>query len=281
MSVKISTKERLNTNIYNKMIIREVDGNYLVNVSNENKDSELTSLSCKVSDGLKKMADINKIICIVESFLNSTLISYIEFGIGHTGYTEKFLKVGGTRTLYLYICNPELIRILVKMIKDKYNIDRYKFCDINTVDNSYSISLNRKESSYGKSVVPCEECCRCICDSVCSTYIEFKLMYIQGNIAGFDKKFIERFIYDKLWEYGDVASIVERTRDVIVGGDTKLGECIDSYDIVCGDLVIKFNCTDFSKSYVFNLCNNIVNRYNCELLEVTNYKKRQLKMEGF
>lgn len=282
MSVKILTKERLNANIYNQMMIRKIDGNYFVNVSNEKNSDECTSLSYELTDNFSKMKDIDKIICIVDNFLKDTEINSIETGVLYLGCDEKFIKVSGTRELYLYFENSTLIRNIVKMIKFKYSMDRYKYCNINSCDNLYEICLDSKGGSYGRRCISCEDCAGCMeDDDICPSYIQFKLMYVNGNVANFDKIFIERFIYEKLWEYGKIANITEETHDIKVGGIYKIGKCIDSYNIVCGDLVIKFNCTTFSQNYVFNLCNSIVNRYNNELLDVEDYKKRQLIMEGF
>lgn len=282
MSVKILTKERLNANNYNKMIIREVDCNYIVNVSGERLTDQYTSLSYKISDNFRKMEDEEKIICIVDTFLRDTIVSSIDTGVFYSGCREQFIMVFGTRKLYLYLENSKLLRTIVKMIKDKYNMDRYKYCNNNSSDNLYEISLNSKGASYGRKCISCENCAGCMeDDDTCPSYIQFKLMYVKGRIAVFDKNFIDRFIYEKLWEYGSVASITEETHDIMVGGITKIGKCIDSYNIICGDLVIKFNCTTFSKKYVFELISGIVNRYNSELKEVNKYKKRQLKMEGF
>ena len=282
MSVKILTIERLNANNYNKMIIREVDCYYIGNLSGERLTDQYTSLSYKKSDNFRKMEDEEKIICNVDTFLRDTIVSSIDTGVFYSGCREQFIMVFGTRKLYLYLENSKLLRTIVKMIKDKYNMDRYKYCNNNSSDNLYEISLNSKGASYGRKCISCENCAGCIeDDDISPSYIQFKLMYIKGNIASFDKKFLERFIYDKLWEYGKLANLTEETHDIKVGGITKIGKCIDSYNIICGDLVIKFNCTTFSKKYVFELISGIVNRYNSELKEVNKYKKRQLKMEGF
>ena len=282
MSVKILTKERLDANNYNKMIIREVDCNYIVNVSGERLTDQYTSLSYKISDNFRKMEDEEKIICIVDTFLRDTIVSSIDTGVFYSGCREQFIMVFGTRKLYLYLENSKLLRTIVKMIKDKYNMDRYKYCNNNSSDNLYEISLNSKGASYGRKCISCENCAGCIeDDDISPSYIQFKLMYIIGKLAGFDKSFIEGFIYDKLWEYGSVASITEETHDINDHRTTKTRKCIDSYNIVCGDLVIRFNCSSYSQNYVFNLCDNIVNRYNNELKEIYECKKKQLKMEGF
>lgn len=281
MGVKIFTKERLNSNFYSKMVINEVNGDYLVNVSGEKSDEDCVSLSYKISDNFRKMNDEDKIISIVDSFLKGTEINSIKTIVFYPGRKEQFILLDGSRMLYLHINNSKLLKIIVKMIKEKYSNDRYKYCINNSSSNLYQIKLSNREGSYSSEFISCDDCVGCMEDSVCSKYIEFKLMYSGGNIVPFDKIFIERFIYDKLWEIGKVADIIEDTRDIKVANGDKVGKCINSYNVICGDLIIKFNCTEFSRKYVFDLCNNIVGRYNSELLEVDNYKKKQLKMEGF
>ena len=100
-------------------------------------------------------------------------------------------------------------------------------------------------------------------------------------MASFDKKFIERFVYDKLWEVGLNAEVREIVEDILLGGMQKVGVAVRGYCISCGDLKIVFNCSAFSREYVMNICNNIVNKYNGELSKRESVKKRQLKMEGF
>lgn len=281
MSVKILTKKRLDSNSYNKMVINEINGNYFINVSSEEADYECESLSYKLSDGFRKMQDEDKIISIVDSFLKDTEISSIKTGVFYLGHKEQFILLDGSRKLYLHINNSKLLKIIIKMVREKYSNDRYKYFVNNSFANSYQINLSNRESSYSTKRISCDDCSECMEDLVCSTNVEFKLMYLGENIASFDRKFIERFIYEKLWEYGKVAYIIEDIRDIRIANGDKVGKCINSYNIICGDLIIKFNCTEFSRKCVFDLCNNIVNRYNSELLEVNSYNKKQLKMEGF
>ena len=253
MSVKILTKERLNSNFYNKMIIKELNGNYFVNVSSEKSNDEYVSLSYKLSDSFRKMNDEDKIISIVDSFLKDTEIDLIKTEVFYPGHKEQFILLDGSRKLYLHINNSKLLNIIIKMVKEKYSNDRFKYCFNNTFTNSYQINLSNRDSSYSTKYISCDDCLGCMEDSICPKYIEFKLMYSGGNIVYFDKKFIERFIYDKLWEYRKVADIIEETRDIKVANGDKVGECINSYNIICGDLIIKFNCTEFSRISVYDL----------------------------
>ena len=50
---------------------------------------------------------------------------------------------------------------------------------------------------------------------------------------------------------------------------------------MCGNLEIRFKCSVFTKKYIEQFCNDIVNKYNGELEQLKCCKKRQLKMEGF
>jgi len=236
---------------------------------------------------MKKMSDSEKIITIVDSFLENTEINAIEGATGCLGCSGRFIKVSGTRELYIqHIEDQKLLRELVKKIKSKYDRDRYSYLINSDIQSSYNIVLNKGISYYNREFISCDDCeyhadFEKACDN-CPKCIQFRLMFENGKIVSFDKKFIERFIYDKLWEVGLNASIIEIVHDILLAGCQKVGTAVDGYCITCGNLKIKFNCSTFSREYVFNLCNNIVNRYNNELNERDNsVKKKQLKMEGF
>jgi len=284
MSVKISTKQQLDSNFYNSLTVREVDGNFFVKVSGNKSNGDYVITSLKLSDNFKGITDDKKIICIVDSFLENATIDSIEVDAFHVGYGGKFIKVSGTRTLYLQLDNKELLKVIISMIKNKYNRDRYKGI-IGSDDSLYNISLSEKTSSYGKEFVSCEDCCEDCSNDYCPKPMTFKLMYVNGKIVGFDKKFIERFIYDRLWEFGCKAILVEETKPIKLVGGIVIGNSIKAYSVVCGNLEIRFECSVFTKDYVCSFCNGIVDKYNNELdkelLQINSYKKRQLKMEGF
>ena len=284
MSVKISTKEKLNSNLYNSMIIREVDGNFFVKVNGKKSNDEYQFVGERLTDSLKEMSDEQKIIYIVDSFLENATINEIELNALNLGYKGQFIKISGSRTLYLQISNIELFKSLVKMIKMKYDIDRYKYeADYN--GNLYSINLREKIVSYDVKFISCDDCSLDCSGGYCPKHLEFNIMYINGKIAGFDKKFIERFIYDKLYESRCNATIVEETNDIKLIDGTKIDSYTKCYNIICGNLEIRFNCSAFTRDFVFEFCNEIVNEYNSELDKINKQrnecKKRQLKMEGF
>ena len=286
MNVKIMTKEKLDSNAYNRIVIRKVKDTFNVKVSG-NVDltgflgDEYSSTSYKLSDSFKDVSSCEKILSIVESFLASTEINCIELSEKLVGYAGTFIKISGIRELYLQIDNKDLIKKIVKMVKDKYEHDRYNYCICNNDCNSYCIRLSNKCSSYEKQFINCENCDGCEINSEnCPKHIEFKLMY-NGKILPFDKNFLQRFIYDKLWEIGLNAQVIETFHDIKLADGTLVNRLVDGYCIICGDMTIKFNCSVSSSEYIVDICNEIVNRYNGELSDIENAKKRQLKMEGF
>ena len=284
MSVKLTGKNKLDANVYNNIVIREVDGNFIVKVIGDKLGDKYESISYKLTDDMKKMDASEKIIAIVDSFLENTQIDSIETESLYAGYDGMFITIDGTRRLCLQINNSELLKMIIKMVKNKYDRDRYEYCDSTDVNSLYGIFLNSKQSSYTRQCISCDDCESHgdSCGDTCPSYIQFKLMYVNGKMASFDEKFISRFIYDKLWEFGENAIIIEKTHDIKLIGGHKVGDAVDGYLINCGNLNIMFYCTAFNQKYVLNFCSNIVDRYNKELRESEeNCKKRQLKMEGF
>lgn len=282
MSVKVSSKEMLDSNAYNRIIIRGVKGEYFVKVSGYKKDDMFVSVSYKLSDSFKRKGDNEKILSIIESFLANSKVKSIELEAYCAGCKGQFIKVSGDRELLLQIDDALLLSDVLTIIKRKYDKDRYEYC-INDGEQSYSVVLSKNVTSYGRVCISCENCeYHGDCIPVCPGVTQFRVWYEHGKIVSFDKKFLARFVYDKLWEQGVRASIVEATHDIKVGGVTKIGEATDGYYIVSGNFEILFNCSTFSRAYVYDFCNSIVNRYNKELNKIDNsVKKRQLKMEGF
>lgn len=280
MRVKISTKEKLDSYLYNTMIVRELADSFNVSLCGEKCCDEYQLSFIKLSDSLKKMSDYQKVILIVEDFLENSVINSIEVDVLHVGCGGRFIKINGSRTLYLQINNFELLKTIIKMIKSKYDNDRCKYVS-NYNDNLYDIVLREKNSSYDIEFMSCDDCSIDCTNDFCPKQLHFNLMYINGEIAGFDRKFIEKFISDKLLQVGSEAMIFEETNDIKLAGDTKIGSYTKSCCIICGDLCIRFHCSAISKNYILDFCTNIVNKYNNELIEISRYKKRQLKMEGF
>ena len=286
MGVRIKTKLMLDSNSYNKLIIREDDGNFFVKVSGDKLDEKFEFLSYRLTDSLKSMTDSEKIIAIVESYLENAFVNSIESSRTCLGSPGLFIKVSGSRELYIRIENKELLNRVVKMIKEKHIRDRYYYIMNSDIKNSYNIVLNKGVSCYNREFISCDDCeYRIDCEKsngVCPKQIQFRLMFSNGKLVSFDEKFIERFIYDKLWDVGLIANVIEIVHDICLCGGEKVGTVVDGYYITCGNLKIRFNCSVFSREYVMNICNNIVNRYNNELNERdNNIKNKQLKMEGF
>lgn len=281
MSVKISTVERLNANAYDRIIIRETNGNFFVNVCGKKSNDEYVSLSYKLSDRLRRVEDCEKIRLIVDSFLENAMVNCIETDASFYGCIGKFIKICGSRELYLQITNKELLKQLVKMIKDKYERDRYNYLITNDDNKMYNIMLSNQLSSYEKKCISCSDCSGCEeFDSICPKYIDFRLMY-NGKILPFDRNFIERFICDKMSLVGLPACVVVDKKDLKLRDGTVVSTIVDGYSISFGDIIIKFTCSTLSLEYILDFCRWIVDKHNRELKEIEKGKKRQLKMEGF
>lgn len=282
MEIKIKGLNKLNANMYNRIIIREVDDNFFISVVGDKITDEYQSVSYKLSDNFKNMNAEDRVVLIVDSFLENSFINNIDLFSVCIGCSGPFIKIDGNRELYLQINNSDLKNKLLKMIIDKYNRDRYKYYINSDINNTYNIYFDRKETSYGKEFISCDKCIGCENEEyICPKMIKFKLLYMSGELVSFEKKFIEKFIYDKLNESSKEAYIYEETEDILVGGTAKVGISSKAICICSENMIIRFLCTAFTRKYIQELCNEIVNNYNKEIVMNDKLKKKQLKMEGF
>lgn len=250
-----------NTNAFEckTLIIKEKDNHYKIDIVNNSKPNKLIyKLNNNSND---------KIIELVTSFLETTTIDTIDIS---TLYSSSiFIEIRGYRSMYIHLKNKQLLKRLILRIENKYNRDRYKYLLNNSIQNNYCISLNENETSYHKDFIDHSN------NQESPKYIQLNLMYNDKKISVFDEKFIEKFIYDKLWDIGLPANLEEKTHSINNSLIT------DGYYIRCKDLTIIFNCNYQNQEYVYKLCNEIINKYNNELMENEKIMKKQLKMEGF
>lgn len=247
------------------LIIKEMNDYYQIDFMNGDGSKEI----------IYKINDCNndKIINLVNDFLDTTTIDCID--ITTIYFSSLFIGIKGYQNMYIYLKNKNLLQRLIKRIENKYNRDRYKYLINNSVQNNYIINLSVDETSYYENYIDCiDDSEKLKNNDIYSKFIQLNLVCNNGDVIDFDKNFIERFMYDKLWDIGVLANLEDSNNNLM--------DCfIGKYYITCRELVIIFNYDYKNKEYVYNLCSKVINKYNGELIENDKINKKQLKMEEF
>lgn len=257
ISISIKGSKLIDTNNYEKIIIREENERYIVNIKGTDAPYPTLPLSYNFSMDIKDGSDEENVIKIIQRFLDYNNISFLEDGMFLPHYSGRFSVIRGTREMCLQLFNGNF-NIIPKMVKDKYINDRLNFCEENKEVNMYELYLNYKGTSYEKK------------DANFGRYISFNLLGNHKKVAQFEKEFLKNFISNKLYEQGEEASIKE---SVFYSSNSDNCVQLGNY-LVCGNLSIRL-CQN---NDLMNTVTSIVNEYNSKREEC---KKMQLKMEGF
>lgn len=251
MSVKIYGLNKLKSNWYNTIMIREheYEYEYIVNIKGEKIN--LNTIKNNDTINLKGYTDIEIINYIIEKFLDSASINRIEEQVSLPYYDGKFACVSGNRKLYLNL--DDTFKDISKKILNKYLSDRLNYIYKNN-DNEYSLTTSYKESCYGET-----------------SYDDMNLFTFlaQGRkLALFEKEFITEFINYKLKSIGEKAEIIHSKIYSEIWENY-----INAKYLVCGDLKIRISDNNSDLS---NCIESIVYFYNKNIEDV---KKKQLKLE--
>ena len=257
MGVKINGEKYLNANNYKRIMIREEEEGYKIDITPLDKEFKTIPNYYKLTDDLKKMSSEEQIIEIVDNFLRNSYISKLEQKSFLDHYSGRFDVVKGTKELDLRLFNSNLIEVNQKII-NKYRQDRYDFCELNQDVNNYYITTNKDISSYEKVDTNRETC------------IKFTFVHKGAKLRKIEEEFLYNFITGKLYNiYEEAKTVKEKIHSNYPECDINLMPCL-----VCGDFRMRINCDVI----VSDMINNAVNRYN----EERNIAKRkQLKLEGF
>jgi len=276
MSVGINGISRLNTNDFREITIKQVDtDDYMVDVIGD----KVGKVSGDFSENLKGMSNEDKIIAIIERYLDNFKINGITKPIELSFRDGEWVVIYGNNSncvLRLQLFNKYFSKIFDK-IKNKYLNNRYNFF-WNGEINFVRLGIDTDRSMYGIHSIDCDECDREIeCDYEnydCAEYVYVDLkLGNDGNVVNFDKEFIKEFLYYKFNLYKEDVKVI----DIRYEWDNSFNPRIYKHIIRCGDFEIEIPHVD---KLMFIL--DIVNEYNRELFVINdNIKKRQLKMEGF
>ena len=254
MNIKINGKSKLDSNDYERLVIRYSDEKYLVNVNKKRTSFPTVKLNNIFSDRLKKVSPEEQVIEIIDYFLRNNQINEISDFKYLSHYEGVFTAVKSNRSI-MALQIPRRIKNddILNNIIFKYRNDRYNFLEKNKNINSFEISIEKDSSSYSR---------RKLWDN--EDYESYIKLCIRKS---FDDKFLKEFLFEKLYEQGYNAYLKE---SFIINND--IGYIGLGWYILCGNLKIKVD----EKIVPFVM--EIIKKYN---LEINDIKKKQLKLEGF
>lgn len=257
MSVKVDGLKHLDDNNYDRIIIRQINDSFIVNVRQQDKNIYTISPQHKLSSELKKEEDIKKIGIIIEEFSNNIRINAIYERKRLDYYDGTFCGAKGSKELDFQIFDSS-IKDTLAMVRNKYRNDRLKFWEENKDINNYEITGNSFGSTYEKI------------EGNTGSILKFSFLSQYDRVFDFEKEFLEELLYSKLYSVGEEAKIVGK-RGYFPFAETyiDLGNFVE-----CGDFSMRLPMT----LTLDRIVRNVVINYNYSLEKV---KEKQLKMEGF
>lgn len=254
MSVIFSGVKKLDLNNYKELTIKEDNDDFILEFMKEKIKIDMISLNIQSTSNIDSW---NKVLEIVQSYLNSFKINEITSLLD-----KKMLLIYGNnkeKLLKLQLSNDKMM-IIYNMILNKYLQDRYNYF---WEDDIEKIKFNFDYNTSGYENI----------DEIFDIHDKISLKIdSSGQLLDYERKFVEDFLYNKLWQVG-----IKATYKYVFDEDT--GKFI-GYNVKCGDIRI-FTPFDEDKLQCLFLL-NIINNYNNQLDKINNdIKKRQLKLEGF
>lgn len=258
MGLKFVGKKLLVANDYNRIVIKQKNRDaYNVIIKGEKFRGAVIKV---VNDLYKKSKDrSNEVLVkqIINDYLDYAKIKYIgdEF---LRRYEHRFIVARGNRELDLQLYNEKFKSVPIMLI-NKYVKDRVEFCSNASDISSYEFGYGRTSSFYERI------------DGNCGSCIKFRFLSRNGKLVAFEKKFLRDFLYEKLYNNGEEAKIVNNNV-YFPAADNEV--YLGTY-LICGDLKARLfdNYGDIAQEV-----RNVVNKYNEERKVA---KSKQLKLEGF
>lgn len=258
MSVKINGLKKLDANFYEKIVIKDSEQGFLVNVSGNLTKLDTVHVGDKVSSRLKDISDEEKIKEIIEYYLDYNKINTINVS---RSSDEILIKSLEGKTLIIQSSSPFTDNIK-KSLFDKYNKDRCDYCyssknvkviclDVSWESSSYEMILDEKSNK----------------GNLCLTL----KTGINGLVSS-ETKFLLEFILNKISECNEKIEIIS-----VFDLDYKNGVFGEWYSLLCGNFEIYFSKRK-DLLWIFELVDEYNKKINNDKLDI---KKRQLKMEGF
>lgn len=187
--MKINGLKHLNSNFYDSIMIRDRGLELKVDVKNDN-GVDTIKISPSFYDGIRDLSDKEKISEIVRYYLRNNNVESLCDKFYLERYKGHFLRVGGTRNLFLQLSIDNVEKGLVKEIINKYIVDRYKFLIDNQDVKNIEIYYGENSPSYKRYVDDF--------NYNSENIISIRLMSREHILSSFEEKFIDRFIKEKV-----------------------------------------------------------------------------------
>lgn len=254
MSVIFSGVRKFDLNNYKELIIREDNDDFTLGFMDEKIEIDTVSLNIQ---NLNNIDPWYKVLEIVQSYLYSFKINQMTSLLD-----EKTLLVYGNNkenVLKLQLSNDRMM-VIYNIILNKYLQDRYNYFWKEDIEK---VKFNFDNNTSGYEYI----------DEIFDIHDKISLKIdSNGHLLDYERKFVEDFLYNKLWQVG-MKAIYEYVFDEDIGK-------FIGYDVRCGYLKIFIPFDEDKLECLFIL--KIINNYNNQIDKInSDVKRKQLKMEGF
>lgn len=254
MSLLIINDNKLDANNYFNISISQTQiGNrsdmFCVTVNGEDEKAPMVLLPNKFSDVIKYENDKQKIMSIVNYFLQYTKVSSI---VGSTMFEDDFVATG-FRSLNINVSDMSLALDIESAVLEKYINDRNNFLESHSDIKIYEFSVKENVSEYS-----IDENMSLVLNS-CG----------DGELYSYDSKFFSEFLLSKFRDEGEEASFHEGYMP-----NEKGDGLIEMFNwIRCGQAEFRIQSVE-----LLGLARDVVREYNSLRKEE---KIKQIKLEGF
>jgi len=263
METKIVGQKHLDSNLYERIIIgnKQKDKNTILITAKTEKYKNVETIKTTSKTFMESIKDIReeyKLEEIVDYFLRNNIIYTVKEDNGIMALSTSGRKLHCKA--YFKKDDYQIVRKLNNLIIEKYKNDRLLFLEANKEVKNYRITTSANIIAYNQP----------------GDFVELSLLSLRQQdksweLAEFEEKFLKEFIYEKIVEENEYATIKYRECYNSYFGEIFLSPC---FKIYCGEL--EFYLYDFSRKLERELGIMIMN-YNYSREENL---KRQLKLEG-
>lgn len=250
MGITINSLTKLNSNDYERMIIKKNNYGYSININKEKRKASDYEMVSKRFNSLNDDVD-TRLVEVIEFFLENHTIS--ELKVEKIDYHDgKFLSIiANNSKMSLQIPKTIGNQDLGKIIYNKFKMDRDKFIYDNLSINSYDIYESKKAKNYS---------------------INSDMNRIVLHVVGIDDmNFVKALIEEKLNNFDGMVYYVKEAPSI--GEDMKF--CLYGQGIKMNLIINYFNSDNIK---IITDIEEIISKHDRDILDS---KKMQLKLEGF